>query len=114
MGDRPPHDARQPGRPDDFHRRCLTLKMLPTRKVIPALGLDHALRSQKTEELQERQPKDREIISFDTFKQLYPFALEPVSADRSENVGSLGGNIVIEERVGEMSHSQPRVAHGLP
>src|SRR5260370_25951612 len=61
-----------------------------------------------------RQPKDSEIISFDTFKQLYPFALEPESTDRSENVGSLGGNIVIEERVGEKSHSHPRGAHGMP
>jgi hypothetical protein len=50
------------------------------------------------------------------FEELYASALEPVSADRSENAGSLGGDgdIVIDEGVGEMSHSQPRAAHGMP
>jgi urocanate hydratase len=48
------------------------------------------------------------------FEELYASALDPVSADRSENAGSLGGNIVIEEGVGEMSYSQPRAAHGMP
>ena len=54
------------------------------------------------------------MISFDMFKELRPSALEPICANRTENVGSLGGNIVIEKRVSEISHRQPRPAHGVP
>jgi hypothetical protein len=87
--------------------------VLPTN-VVPGLGSVYALNSQKTEKLKKWQPKDGEIISFDIFEQLYPSALDPIRADASENVSFLGGNIVIEEGVREMPHSQPRPAHSMP
>jgi hypothetical protein len=70
--------------------------------------------SQKTENLREWQPKDREIVSLNTFKQLHSSALEPVSADGPENVDAPDANIVIEEGIGEMSHRQSRAALGVP
>jgi hypothetical protein len=46
----------------------ISRKVLLTRTVISRLRQNHALGSEKAEQLQKRQPKDREIISFDTVK----------------------------------------------
>src|SRR5215471_5969895 len=100
VSDRPAHDPGHAGCPGDFHRGRLCE--------------DFAATSQEGEKLQKWKPEDREVISFDTLKQLRTSAFEPIGTDRAENLRAFGRNIVVEVLITEFPHFQLWPAHRMP
>src|SRR5689334_919898 len=77
-------------------------------------GRKHSPVAEETEELEQRQPEDREVIALDAVEQLRPSAFELIGADRAEERRALACEICVEKSVTEIPHPQPGAAYRMP
>jgi hypothetical protein len=89
--------------------------MMPESRAAPVIGIPRPhspnsprSRRKKTQQLDQRQAKNRKIIPLDPREELHPSALDPVRPDRAEHGFPLGNNIQAEEGFAKASHRQFR------